>query len=75
MTWFEAALQVLRSAEHPLTAQEITDRALEAGLITTRGKTPHASMSARLYELGSNDAQLVKLETPGNGRAKRGSVR
>lgn len=74
MTYYEAALHVLRCAQHPLTTREITDRAIDRGLITPRGKTPHATMAARLYLRGSNDPQLVKHELPGNGRAKRGSV-
>jgi hypothetical protein len=75
MTYYEAALQVLRSARHPLTTREITDRALEKGLIKPYGKTPHSTMSAKLHLKARNDQQLVKLQTPGNGRAKRGSVR
>jgi len=75
MTYYEAALQVLRSVGHPLTSREITDRALERGLIAPRGKTPHATMAAVLYVRIRNDPELVKLDAPGNGQAKRGSVR
>jgi hypothetical protein len=75
MTYYEAALQVLRFAGHPLTTREITDRALEQGLIKPHGKTPHATMSAKLYLRARNDQQLVKLETRENGRTKGGSVR
>jgi hypothetical protein len=75
MTYYEAALQVLRSVRHPLTTREITDQAIERGLITPRGKTPNATMSARLYVGVRNSPDLVKLEAPGNGRARRGSVR
>src|SRR5437879_130063 len=63
----DAALQVLRSAGHPLTAREITDRAVEGALIRPRGKTPHATMGAKLYVWARNDPELVKLEAPGNG--------
>jgi hypothetical protein len=75
MTYYEAALEILRSAQHPLTTREITDRAIERGLITPHGKTPNSTMAARLYVRGQGDTELVKLEAPGNGRAKRGSVR
>lgn len=75
MKYYEAALEVLRSAQHPLTTREITDQALEKGLITPVGKTPNATMSARLYSSFNNGSELVKLEEPGTGRAKRGSVR
>ena len=75
MTYYEAALQVLLGAKRPLTAREITDEALERGLITPKGKTPHATMTAELYVHAPKDPQLVKLEDPGSKRAKRGSVR
>jgi hypothetical protein len=74
-TYYEAAIQVLRSARHPLTAREIAARAIETGLITPTGKTPAATMSATLYVHAQKDASVTKLEEPGNGRAKRGSVR
>jgi hypothetical protein len=76
MTYYEAALQVLRSVGRPLTIHEITDEAVERGLIIPRGKTPHATMAAALYvRTARNDPQLVKLEDRGSKRAKRGSVR
>jgi hypothetical protein len=75
MTYYEAALLVLRSARHPLTAQEITDRALERKLIVSRGKTPWATMSAMLYRRVGNDAELVKVGARANVRAKPGTVR
>lgn len=74
-TYYEAAIQVLRSAQHPLTVREITARAIESGLITPAGKTPDATMSAVLYVHIHKDDTLTKIGEPGNGRAKRGSVR
>jgi hypothetical protein len=75
MTYYEAALQVLRSVQRPLTTREITDQAIERGLITPVGKTPHSTMGAELYLRVRNDPALVKLEDPGGARAKKGSVR
>jgi hypothetical protein len=75
MTYYEAALHVLRSARQPLTTREVTDRAIERGLITPHGKTPYRTMAARLYARCRNDSELVKLEAPGKWRAERGSVR
>ena len=75
MTYYDAALRILRFVGHPLTAREITDRAIEAGLITPVGKTPYATMSAALYLRARSDPELIKMEDPGNGKAKRGSVR
>ena len=48
MTSLEAALQVLREAEEPLNSQEITKRILEKGLWQTKGKTPAATVNARI---------------------------
>ena len=75
MTYYEAALQVLRSVKHPLTTREITDRAIESGLITPRGKTPHSTMGAELYLRVRDDPELIKIADPGDARAKHGSVR
>lgn len=49
MNVLEAALQVLRKAAKPLTTKEIADRILSAGLWKTTGKTPTATVAARLY--------------------------
>jgi hypothetical protein len=75
MTYFEAALQILKSSRRPLTTREITQRALERGLIAPRGKTPNATMSAALYVRLGTDAQLIKTEDRGPIRAKQGTVR
>jgi hypothetical protein len=75
MTYYEAALQVLKAAERPLSTGEVTSRAIEKGLILPEGKTPNRTMGAVLYIRVATDPALVKLEEPGDGRAKRGSVR
>jgi hypothetical protein len=75
MTYYDAAIEILRAAKNPLTVQEITNRAIEKGLITPNGKTPVATMAAMLYVRLPNDPNLLKLEDRGDKRAKRGSVR
>jgi hypothetical protein len=75
MTFYEAALQILKSSRKPLTSGEITERALERGLIVSRGKTPVATMASELYSHLDTDPQLVKTEDRGLVRAKRGTVR
>jgi hypothetical protein len=75
MTYYEAALQVLKSAREPLSTRELTERAVKKGLINPRGKTPDRTMAAKLYQRVRFDSELVKLQTPGKGRAKFGSVR
>lgn len=76
MTYYEAAVAVLRRAKRPLTAREIVAAAIKMGLIVPNGQTPEATMSATLYtRAAKSDRLLVKLERPGHSRAVRGSVR
>lgn len=75
MTFLEAAIQILRSSRRPLTTREITERALDAGLINTHGKTPDRTMGAVLYRALHTDGGLEKIDDPGSKRAKPGSVR
>lgn len=75
MSFYEAALQILKSSPKPLTSEEITERALERGLIVSHGQTPVATMAAILYRRLGSDPQLVKTEDRGPTRAKRGTVR
>ena len=49
MSLLDAAIQVLEEADNPLRAKEITERILSKGLWKTSGKTPAATVSARLY--------------------------
>ncbi len=74
MTYYKAAIEVLKAAKRPLTVQEITDQAIEAGLIAPRGETPEATMSATLYRVRKH-SDLVKVGDRANTRAKRGTVR
>lgn len=76
MTFLDAALLVLSQADKPMTALEITDRALRAGFITTGGQTPDATMSAALYiEANRLSSRVMKIAVDGRNRARRGSVR
>lgn len=71
MTNFEAAIQVLKEAGGPLHYREITERALERGLIEPHGKTPEATMAAALY---GHVKQAAEKDAPpvlnGVGRGK-----
>lgn len=49
LTYKEAALRLLREAGQPLSAQEITQRAIEQKLINPQGLTPEATMGSQLY--------------------------
>jgi hypothetical protein len=49
MNFEEAAYQILKKIKKPLSAREITDIALRAKMIISDGKTPHATMGARIY--------------------------
>jgi DNA-directed RNA polymerase delta subunit len=60
----DAAYQVLKSANKPLRVQDITTLAKRQDLLTTKGKTPEATMGAQLYtdikNLG-NQSRFVQL--------------
>jgi predicted RNA-binding protein with PUA-like domain len=48
MTFLEAAIRILSEADQPMTAGELTELALERGLIDTGGKTPAGTMRREL---------------------------
>ena len=77
ISYLAAALRILADHGSPMTAREITDEAIRRGLLHPAGKTPEATMSARLYLYARDhpDGPLVRLHEPGPGRARRGSVR
>ena len=45
----DAAVEILKGAGKPLHAKEIAERIIAAGLWQSAGKTPDATVSARLY--------------------------
>jgi len=49
MKFKDAAYEILREVGDPLHYNDITDLALQRGILTTSGQTPHASMGALLY--------------------------
>lgn len=46
--FLDAAYKVLKNVNEPLSAKEITQKALEVNVLVSKGKTPHQSMKARL---------------------------
>jgi hypothetical protein len=74
MSFLKAAEEILRTSKRPLSTAEITELAIRKGLITTRGKTPTATMAARLYA-APPDAPIKRVFQQGRTRAKQGSVR
>ena len=76
MTYFDAAVEVLRRHGRPMTDREITDLAIGSGLIVPAGKTPRQTMSATLYMRSLDPASPIqRVAEPGRIRARRGSVR
>ena len=77
MTFLEAAMAVLEACGRPMTATEIVEEAKRRGLLQSAGKTPEASLSARLYVYVRDhpDGRLVRLAEAGPNRARHGSVR
>jgi hypothetical protein len=49
MQFKDAAFEILIDIGEPLHYKDITDKALEKGILTTSGQTPYASMGALLY--------------------------
>lgn len=49
LSFKEAAVKVLKEAEEPLSAKEITEIALKEELVETSGATPQSTMAAQLY--------------------------
>jgi hypothetical protein len=77
MTYLEAAIAVLKNSRRPMSAGEILQEAVAAGFLHPTGRTPEASMSARLY-CYVRDTEEPKIERharPGRTRAERASVR
>ena len=63
MTSFtNAAYGILKEEGVPLSAREITKRALNRGLIVTKGKTPYQTMQSSLYL--ENKRRLARGEIP-----------
>jgi HB1, ASXL, restriction endonuclease HTH domain len=71
MTFLAAAEAVLKSAGRPLTTREVTEMALERGLIASTGKTPEQTMSAALYTAVRDKpgGTIRRLYRPGATRA------
>lgn len=66
MNFKAAAHEVLEEVGHPLHYSDITDIALESGYLTTRGKTPHDTMRARLsVDVRDNPDSLFVQTAPG----------
>lgn len=76
-TFLDAAIEVLRGSDRPMTAREITQAGIEAGLLSSTSKTPEGRMSAALYEDANREpaGQVGRIAVEGNRRAVRGSVR
>jgi restriction system protein len=55
MQFKDAAYEILKEAGKPLHYTEITDLALQKGILDTSGITPHATMGALLYTDTLND--------------------
>lgn len=75
MTYFEAALEVLRRTRRPLSTAEILERVLARNMVNPKGKTPLKTLSAELYKNAGNESGLVRQCEAGRTRAVIGTVR
>jgi len=65
MNFKEAAHYVLIEEGQPLSPKEITDRAFHEELITSKGKTPHATIAAVIYrDINQNgeESPFIKVD-------------
>ncbi len=61
----QAAQQILTKSKTPLHYRKITDRAIKEGLITSSGKTPWATMNAKLSVDIRNEDSIFYRAEPG----------
>lgn len=65
MTFYEAAVEVLRSAGRPLHVKKITAISVEQNLLTHVGRDPEKTMRARLsQEVAKTGESLIKIIRP-----------
>lgn len=65
-----AALKILGARKTPLTVKELTDKAIEAGLLSTTGVTPDRTMATLLYtDTTGAFARVVPQAAAGKTRA------
>ena len=66
MTFYEAAIEVLRRSGRPLHYKKITEIAVRENLLSHVGKTPHLTMSDRLEkEVNKNAQSAIGQTRPG----------
>jgi HB1, ASXL, restriction endonuclease HTH domain len=77
VTYLEAAIEILTSTRQDMTVREITNEAIQRGLLKPAGKTPHATMTKVLYCYVRDAAEprIERRAEQGLVRARRGSVR
>lgn len=63
----KAAEQILKTADEPLSAQEIAEQALQQGILSSEGKTPEATMAAQLY-VDIKENKKTKFKKVGKGK-------
>lgn len=62
MGFLEAAEEVLKQEGQPLHYDEITKRAMDLGLIETKGKTPNRTMNAQIStSIHGGDSPFVRV--------------
>ncbi len=75
MTFYEAAVEVLREAGRPLHYKKITENAIRRSLLSHVGKTPEETMHARLQQevKKPNGLALIEQARPGVFALKAGA--
>ena len=67
LSFKDAAFEVLKAVNEPLSAKEIVDVAFQKGFLSTEGKTPEATMAAQIY-VDINQNKKSKFKKVGKGK-------
>jgi restriction endonuclease Mrr len=67
LSFKDAAFKILKAEKEPLSAKEIVELAFQKELLSSDGKTPHASMAAQLY-VDINKNKKSKFKKVGKGK-------
>lgn len=68
LSFLEAAYKILKRENRPLSADEIASMAISGGLISTKGKTPSATVGARIYMDIKRGGECSRFLKAGRGK-------
>ena len=67
LSFKDAAYKILKTAQEPMSTQEIVDKAMQLNILSTDGQTPAATMGAQLY-VDINNNKKTRFKKVGRGK-------